>query len=349
MFLRPRRAPRHRPALSVESLEERDLPSGITFQYVLADPNHEFAAFPLLRQDLQAAGQILSGLLDGQGTLQVLVRANDGIPRSDGSTVGVAFAGTDGSGRSVYRSAALAEVLTGVNPNGGGPVIELDFNARDYLPHVWFDPSGAARTGAVPAGKTDFISVALHETLHALGFQGYRAIDGPAYGTLPADHESDFDALTAFGAGGSPGTLYFQGSQASALYGGPVPLTSVGPSDPLTSQNFYHVGNPAGGPGSELLGDIMNGMEFTNGTRYTVSPLDLAILADLGWSVHGMTPPPAQPVIVPAAPPAPPAHHKHHVHRPAHRPRHTPPKQSHRPAAPLVDRRIGLPVRVRSR
>src|SRR5262245_26155037 len=151
---RTRRAPaarpgpvRRRPAL--EALEGRRLPSGLSFQFQIDDPRGEFRAFPLLVKDLYAAGQILSSVLNGQGTVQVLVRANDAIPRSSGSTVGVATLGSVG-GVTVTGSSALAVAQTGVNPNGAGPNIELDFNARDYLPHAWFDPSGAARTGRVP-------------------------------------------------------------------------------------------------------------------------------------------------------------------------------------------------------
>jgi hypothetical protein len=322
-------------------LEDRSLPSAVSFVYQIDDPTNQFTRFPLLRTDLEASGQILSGLLDGRGTLDVIVKPNNSIPRSDGSTVGVVYAGTS-AGRAIYRSAALQEALTGVNPNGTGPVIELDFNTQSYLPTVWFDPSGAARTGTVPAGKTDFLSVALHETLHALGFQGYRAIDGPAYGTLPADHESDFDSLTYFGVGPNAGVLFFGGPHAIALYGAPVPLTSVGPSAPLTSQNFFHVGNPSGGPGAQLVSDLMNGMEFDYGTRYTVTPLDLAILADLGWAMHGtLTDPAPAPAAAPALAAAPPAapHRKHRPRRPAHpvhhapvlRHPHVPAARSHRP------------------
>jgi hypothetical protein len=284
---RRRCAPQHRSQLFVEQLEDRDLLSGIPFQFIYDDPGHQFDAFPLLRSDLSAAGQILWRMLAGRGTLQVLVRPNNSIPRSSGSTVGIVPVGRSG-GMIVYQSAALAEARTGVDPNGkGAPEIELDFNTQTYLPQAWFDPTGSARSGSVPRGQTDFISVALHEMLHGLGFQGFRAIDGPGYGTLPAGYESDFDAFSQFGTGGMANVLYFNGSRASALYGGPVPLTSVGPNDPLSSQNFDHLGNPAGRPGANLIGDIMNGMVFEYGTRYTVSPLDLAILADLGWALNG--------------------------------------------------------------
>ena len=278
-------SPRCRPAL--ERLEDRALPSGLSFQFHIDDPGGEFNPYPLMQTDLDAVGRILSGVLSGRGTVQVVVRPNDAIDRSDGSTVGVGTVGSAG-GVTVTESAALAEARTGVDPNGSGPEVDLDFNARDYLPHAWFDPSGAARTGRVPSGRADFISVALHEMMHALGFQGYRAISGPAYGTLSGGTESSFDALSSF----SNGVLYFRGPLATAVYGGPVPLTTVGPSDPLTSQNFYHLGNPWGRPGADLSGDIMNGMSFATGSRYTLSKLDLAILADLGWSVAGFPAPP---------------------------------------------------------
>jgi hypothetical protein len=272
-------------------------------------------------------GQIYSGLLNGQGTIEVSVRPDNAIPRSDGSTVGVFPAYTSG-GVTVYESAALAEARTGVNPNGSGPEIVLDFNTQTFLPGSWFDPSGAARTGQVPADKTDFISVALHEMMHGFGFQGYRTISGPGYGTLPPGYESTFDALTSFGTGANSGILFFRGPRAMAVYGGPVPLTSVGPSAPLTSQNFYHVGNPTG-PGSDLLPDLMNGVVFNHGTRYNVSALDLAVLADQGWSVPGI-PAPAAPGASPGVGPLQRGRHGQ-PHHPGRRHHHAPPRLGRRP------------------
>ena len=333
----PARPPRRRLA-APERLEERDVLSGLSFQFLIDDPNHQFDAFPLLRTDLNAVGQIYSSLLNGRGTVEVRVVPNNNIPRSEGSTVGVFPAGTS-NGVAVYEPAALAEATTGVDPNGTGPEIELDFNTQSFLPQCWFDPSGAARTAPVPPGKTDFISVAVHEMLHGFGFQGYRAISGPGYGTLPAGYESSYDALTRFGTGANAGLLYFLGPRATAVYGGPVPLTSVGPSDPLTSQNFYHLGNPAGRPGANLLGDVMNGVVFSEGTRYTVSNLDLAILADMGWDVPGF-PPPAAPV--PPAPQAPPPAHGHrHPRQHGGRHRHALRRLAHRPPPPQVLFRLG--------
>jgi hypothetical protein len=66
--------------------------------------------------------------------------------------------------------------------------------------------------------------------------------------------------------------LAFTGPSATALYGGPVPLT-VG--------SYAHLGNPAPLPGTDLIPDLMNGVAFTRGTRYHITPLDLAMLRDL--------------------------------------------------------------------
>ena len=60
------------------------------------------------------------------------------------------------------------------------------------------------------------------------------------------------------------------------LYGGPVPVTFG---------NVAHIGNDSSRPGSDLIPDLMNGVVFFRGTRYDISPLDLAIVADTGLTV----------------------------------------------------------------
>jgi hypothetical protein len=99
--------------------------------------------------------------------------------------------------------------------------------------------------------------------------------------------------MTAFGTGPNSSILFFYGPMARAEYGGPVPLTSVGPNNFLTSQNFYHLGNPSGvGSEPRLHDDLMNGIVFDPNYRYEVlSSLDRAILQDLGWEVAVPTKP----------------------------------------------------------
>lgn len=47
---------------------------------------------------------------------------------------------------------------------------------------------------------------------------------------------------------------------------------------------LVHVGNLPG-PGAGLVPDLMNGVQFDRGTRYTVSSTDLDILSDVGVGV----------------------------------------------------------------
>ncbi len=206
------------------------------------------------------------------------------IPRGSGGGPAEVPAGTSGA-YSVIEANTIYEAKTGVDWKGAGPDAVLEFNAKDYLPLMWFDPDPRVRTDPVPSDRNDFMSVVLHELFQTLSFIGYRQVDGPGAGQIAGGVESPYDALTAFGTGGDPSVLYFNGSAAEKVYGGPVPLTSVGAGQFLSSQNFYHVGNPAGMPGDSLIDDLMNGIVFKFGHRYSPSALDLAILSDVrNWT-----------------------------------------------------------------
>ncbi len=109
------------------------------------------------------------------------------------------------------------------------------------------------------------MSVFLHEFAHAIAFNGWQ--DG-TNGSYPGDYKSTFDELKSF-----DGTnFYFNGTNAMGLYGAPVPITFG---------NVTHIGNEAPRPGSDLIPDLMNGVVFFRGTRYGITPLDLAIIADI--------------------------------------------------------------------
>jgi hypothetical protein len=97
----------------------------------------------------------------------------------------------------------------------------------------------------VPAGKIDFVSVALHEIGHVLGF-----------GTA--------DSFKSKITNGS-----FTGSKAVAAFGGPLPLTP----------DLGHVPNTTLSGGQRLLMDQSD----ATGARYLPTPLDKAIMEDLGF------------------------------------------------------------------
>ncbi|MGC1274313.1 MAG: PEP-CTERM sorting domain-containing protein [Planctomycetaceae bacterium] len=116
------------------------------------------------------------------------------------------------------------------------------------------------------------MSVMLHELGHALGFNGWR---DQFNGTLPTNTDVDrqyasvFDDLTVFDGS----DFFFVGELAQAVYGGPVPLTFG---------NIFHLGNTLPRPGENLIPDLMNGVVFTDGVRYEISALDVAMLRDTG-------------------------------------------------------------------
>jgi uncharacterized protein YidB (DUF937 family) len=257
----------------VENLEDRIAPA-LAFTFTLDDPTNQFGPFPGLMSNLQAAGQILSPFLNGKGSMDVVVRPDNTIPRANAGPLSSTSVRTEGA-FTIVENGTISEARTGTDPNGASPDIVININTTSYLPTQFLDPSGANRTALMPSDQGDFISVALHEILHALGFTGFRETSGPNYGQFPLGFQSTYDVLTAFEGGNPANTLFFHGSNAIATFGGPVPLTTG---------NFSHIGNPEGQPGAELLPDLMNGVTFSTGTRYSVSNLDLAILADLGWN-----------------------------------------------------------------
>ena len=190
-----------------------------------------------------------------------------GVDRAAGASFTSGFVGSSG-GYNVWEQGVAYELRTGIDPNGALPDVRFLFNA-DYLSNVlWFDSNPYSRTAAVAGDRVDAASVFIHEFGHALAFNGWGDLND---GSLAADYASPWDMNTRL----EGGTLFFTGTQAQAVHGGPVPLTMG---------NNFHLGNGVG-PGSDLVGDVMNGVVFDYGRRYNVSELNLAMLKDMGVGV----------------------------------------------------------------
>jgi hypothetical protein len=202
--------------------------------------------------------------LAGGAEVEVQIEVTGSVPYSAGGSATSGFVRHERN-YTLYEQGLAYEIRTGIDPNGPDPDVRIQMNA-DYLAHeLWFDPEPALRRAAVPTEQTDAVSVFAHELGHALAFNGWW--DQPN-GKLPGDHASTWDQLTRHDGS----ALFFVGPEATALYGAAVPIT-LG--------NNFHVGN-AFGPGSDLLPDLMNGVAFHRGMRYDVSPLNLAMLDDMG-------------------------------------------------------------------
>lgn len=172
------------------------------------------------------------------------------------------------NGIRIYEQSAAWKLRSGGDSNGADPdvLIELD---PDYInDQMWFDPSPLTRNVPVPNNRIDSMSVFLHELAHAIAMNGWRDHVSTAL-PAPGNFQSTYDQwITTVN-----GWRYFNGPNAVAMYGGPVPLNS---------NNLHHIGNVPGSPGSELIPDLMNGVVFNWGQRYYMSPLDRAIIADTG-------------------------------------------------------------------
>jgi hypothetical protein len=242
----------------------------ITFQVSFNDPGSAFSSYyDRIRSNVLAAGSEWSSHFGSSysASLQLQLSFAD-IATASGSSITNGYVGQS-NGYSIYEQGATREILSGKDPNGATPDIRIAIGRNGYLQNeLWFDPSPTRQTATVPTNRTDARSVFLHELGHAFAFNGWR--DGRT-GALPGGYQSTFDAWVASGTFQGQPQLYFSGPGARSLFGGPVPLTSG---------NYGHLGNAAPRPGSMLVADLMNGVSYSRGTRYHVTPLDWAIFDD---------------------------------------------------------------------
>jgi len=242
----------------------------LTFNVVIDDPLNTYSAYHSpIRAAIQSAGRSWDSYIKGFNVdLDVVVNFNSSIPRATGGSVTSSFVRNNGT-YNIFDQGAAAEIKTGVDPNGTAPDIEIEFNPDYLINELWFDSDPLLRTAPVPSNRTDAVSVLMHELGHAFAFNGWM---NDTTGTMPGDYQSPFDEKVSF----LNGNFFFTGSQATAIYGSPVPVTYGNP---------WHLGNSSPRPGSDLIPDLMNGVVFNRGTRYGISPLDVAILADTGLPV----------------------------------------------------------------
>jgi hypothetical protein len=168
----------------------------------------------------------------------------------------VIFVGASTFPGSVTASSQATAGLTAIEDDALRTSLDQRFHGTPFQPWTgwisfddsepwYFDPDPDV-TKTIPAGKLDFVSVALHEMGHVLGF-----------GTADA-----FKALAANGA--------FVGTKAKAAAGGTAPALSSDGS---------HFASTVLVAGKRPLMDVSDAAA----TRYLPTSIDLAVLEDLGF------------------------------------------------------------------
>jgi FG-GAP-like repeat len=242
--------------------------SPATFNVTFNDPAGTYTSYYAgIRSNIIAAGLEWNKYINGSGTFSVSVDFT--LTGNAVATGGSEFI-SNGSGVIVGQSVVSNKLRTGIDQNGAG--IDVMFNLNpSQLNDLWFDPDPSSRSIPVPIDKSDAVSTFIHEFGHAIGFLGFR---NETNGTLTGSFLSTFDEKTSF-----DGTnFFFNGTRATAIYGGPVPLTFG---------NIFHVGNDTTSAARSLLGDVM--APVSTSRRNYVSELDLAILADCGLPTDAST------------------------------------------------------------
>ncbi|MCJ2074452.1 DUF4214 domain-containing protein [Methylobacterium sp. E-016] len=240
------------------------------YSITLNDPAH-LSQDALLTSNMTAAVNAWARTIGGMGSLEIefnVLSLPTGVLAQGGPVVMTPI-GTD-AGRTLLQSGALSELQSGIDPNGSAADISIDVSSamlstgRLYLD---LDPTDGS---AVPARSYDGLTVLTHEMAHGLGVVGFR----DSTGALPSDQVSTWDGLVTLQ---SDGTAAFTGSHAVAVYGGPVPVTTL-----QNGEQFYHLGNSAADTASS---DLLGGTGVSAGQTRMISGLDMAILQDLGASI----------------------------------------------------------------
>jgi len=281
------------PAASLAAFTYVDDASGTLASRGWLDPTS------LFQQNISAAADQFGQLIDSDETILITVDTVSFAARAGGTFSFGQFLGTDGEGNNIWEQGPLTRILTGDNAGATtfGFDVLLGFDVPFVESNYWLDPLPQARTTPVDPGMGDFISVVMHELGHGFGIAGFRDhTPGPNYGEFFGPTITVFDSMTYFGGDGNPtdtngdpNPMFFSGSAAANVFGGDVLISNVPQGGSLAGQNFYHLGT-CGDP-EILTGSLMNGCTIPNGERLDITPLDLAIFADLGYPLTELTQP----------------------------------------------------------
>lgn len=264
------------------------------------------------RAAFEHAVDIWRGMLEGSAP--VVVTAQMPSAGGDGSNALLASAGPVSIHRSfigapsnAWYAAPLANQLRGGDVNGPEQAeIRILFNADVDRADVLGSVSWYYGLDAQSAADFDFVTVALHELGHGLGF--IHGVDGASGEWLAGDMASVFDTmLVRDGIGDfaalsvaerraavlSDGGLLWSGASVVAFHGGALPVFAPDPLFPGSSIGHW---DPTRAPG-ELMGPSYGGPQHDPGAL-------VPALVDLGWRLAVPTPTPRAPLASPTATPS---------------------------------------------
>jgi hypothetical protein len=237
-----------------------------SYTVTLNDPGHLFSQDNSLLADVQEAAASWSQYLSGLGSIQIEIDVVSGTTRANAKPGYSQPVGTDG-GSTIYEAGSLYELTTGIDPNGSAPDIIINVDPSYLQSHFWLDPN-PSNPSPIPGNLADAVSVFRHEIGHGFGIYGFR---DQGTGLLAPTAESTWDKLVQIQGDGS---AWFIGANAEAVYGGPVPVTTVTNTG---GEQYFHLGN-----GSDAVStDLMNGVVTPVGKAVQISTLDVAIVRDL--------------------------------------------------------------------
>jgi hypothetical protein len=203
---------------------------------------------------------------------------------SDG-TLASASSELTSTGIGFFPTVVQEKILTGIDFNGSMADGEIYFN----FANPWSFGT------VVDDSQYDFTSTAMHEVLHTFGFLSYTDEAGyntgrewttfdqfivTADGTPVISDTYRFDTAYNRNLTGRNGGLYFAGTNAVAAYGGAVPIYTPRPWGPGSSTSHLDDDTFVGSDTQ-----MMNAFSDPGLGVRVLSPIELAILKDLGYTV----------------------------------------------------------------
>jgi hypothetical protein len=268
------------------------------FKFIFVDEANQFAqrgwmdTNSLFQRNFRSAGMLLGALIESDKDIVVEVKPDMAYPRFTGGLSFGRYLRSE-NGLQIWEPSAQTRVLGAQSVSA----VDIRVTVNPVFSDQWYwpDTNPETRTDAVPRGKTDLVSIVMHEMMHGLGIAARRSWVDSNLGEFQSDDatRSPYDLLTQFAGNGKAvndgilNTLLFVGPEAEMINGAPLKLAFLPLSDSRSSQNYSHIGDC--GDDLQYRITLMNGCSVpTGGNRMKMTPYDLALLADMGYPIRSV-------------------------------------------------------------